>query len=199
MSTVGMHAPFTHYSGTIGKLVYRKYRGRTIVSVKPDADRPLSQAEVAHRQDFAQAAAWAKAALQDDELRPFYEALGKQRDIPAPRPARRSRGGRAAAVSDFLKRPTLEALDLAEYTGQAGDPIYFMASDNAGLVDTMVEIGDGNGTVFESGAAVEVDEGTCYWMYTAQSALPAGTPIAVNVKVVDRPGNIVEVSEEKAL
>jgi hypothetical protein len=189
MSTVGMHAPFTHYSGTIGKLVYRKYRGRTIVAVKPDADRPLSQAEVAHRQDFAQAAAWAKAALQDEELRPFYEALGKQRDIPA----------RAAAVSDYLKHPTLETLDLAEYTGQAGDPIYFMASDNAGLVDTMVEIGDGNGTVFESGAAVEVDADTGYWMYTALNNVPAGTPVAINVKVVDRPGNIVEVSEEKAL
>ena len=189
MSTVGMHAPFTHYSGTIGKLVYRKYRGRTVVSLKPDTDRTLSQAETAHRQDFAQAAAWAKAALQDEELRPFYEALGKQRDIPA----------RAAAISDFLKRPTLEALELAEYAGQAGDRIYFMASDNAGLVDATVTIGDGNGTVFESGAAVEVDEGTGYWMYTAQSALPAGTAVAVNVKVSDRPGNCVEASEEKVL
>ena len=53
MSKVEMHAPFTTFSGTIGKLVYRKYRGRTIVAMKPDADRPLSQAEVAHRQDFA--------------------------------------------------------------------------------------------------------------------------------------------------
>jgi len=122
MSTVEMHAPFTTFSGTIGKLVYRKVRGRTIVAVKPDPDRPLSQAEVAHRQDFAQAATWAKAAMQDDELRPFYEALGKQRDIPA----------RAAAISDYLKRPTLEGLDLAEFTGQAGDRIYFMAGDNAG-------------------------------------------------------------------
>ena len=156
--------------------------------MKPDADRPLSQAEVAHRQDFAQAATWAKAALQDEELRPFYEALGKKRDIPA----------RAAAVSDFLKRPTLEALDLSEYTGQAGDPIYFMASDNAGLVDATVTIGDGNGTVFESGAAVEVDADTGYWMYTAQSALPEVSLAAVNVRVSDRPGNMVEVSEEKA-
>jgi hypothetical protein len=189
MSTVELHAPFTTFSGTIGKLVYRKVRGRTIVALKPDADRPLSQAEVAHRQDFAQAAAWAKAALQDEELRPFYEALGKQREIPA----------RAAAISDFLKRPTLEALDLAEYAGQAGNPIYFMASDNAGLVDATVTITDGNETVFESGAAVEVEPDTGYWMYTTQSDLPAGTPATINVKVSDRPGNIVEASEEKVL
>ena len=188
MSTVELHAPFTTFSGTIGKLVYRKYRGRTIVAMKPDADRPLSQAEVAHRQNFAQAAAWAKVALQDEALRPFYEALGKQRDIPA----------RAAAVSDFLKQPTLEALDLSEYGGQAGDCIYFMASDNGGLVDATVTIGDGNGTVFESGAAVEVDDGTGYWMYTAQSDLMEVSRAAISVRVSDRPGNLVEVSEEKA-
>jgi hypothetical protein len=188
MSTVELHAPFTHFSGTIGKLVYRKVRGKTVVAVKPDADRPLSQAEVAHRQNFAQAAAWAKTALQDEELCPFYEALGKQRDIPA----------RAAAISDFLKRPTLEELDLSEYAGQAGDRIYFMASDNVGLVDATVAIGDGNGTVFESGAAVEVEAGTGYWMYTAQSAIPAGAIAMVKASVSDRPGNTVEVTEEKA-
>ena len=189
MSTVELHAPFTTFSGTIGKLVYRKVRGRTIVAVKPDANRPLSQAEVAHRQDFAQAATWAKAALQDEELRPFYEALGKQREISA----------RAAAISDYLKRPTLEALDLAEYAGQAGDHIYFMASDNAGLVNAMVTIGDGNGTVFESGPAVEVEPDTGYWMYTAKNDLQVGSTIMINVKGSDRPGHSVEVTEEKAL
>jgi len=189
MSTIEMHAPFTTFSGTIGKLVYRKYKGRTIVAMKPDPDRPLSQAEVAHRQDFAQAAAWAKAALQDEELRPFYEALGKQRDIPA----------RAAAVSDYLKRPTLEALDLSEYAGQAGDRIYFMASDNAGLVDAMVTIEYENGNIFENGMAVEVEPGTGYWMYTVQSALPTPATVLVKASVSDRPGNNVEVSEVKAV
>ena len=189
MSRVEMHAPFTTFSGTIGKLVYRKVRGRTIVAMKPDADRQLSQAEAAHRQDFAQAATWAKAALQDEELRPFYEALGKQREIPA----------RAAAISDFLKPPSLEALDLSEYAGGAGDQIYFMASDNAGVTDAMVTISDGDTFVFEGGKAVEVDPGTGYWMYTARTAIPAGTSGGIKVKVSDRPGNTVEVSEEKTL
>ena len=189
MSKTELQAPFTTFSGTIGKLVFRKVKGKTIVAVKPDPDRPLSEAEAEHRQDFAQAAGWAKTALQDEDLRPFYEALGKQREIPA----------RAAAVSDYLKRPTLDGLDLGEYAGRAGDPIYFMASDNVGLVDATVTIGDGNGTVFESGAAVEVDAGTGYWMYTAQNSLGAGGTVTVNVKVSDRPGNSVEMSEEKTL
>jgi len=189
MSKVELHAPFTTFSGTIGKLVYRKVRGRTIVAVKPDADRPLSEAEVAHRQDFALAATWAKAALQDEGLRPFYEALGKQRDIPA----------RAAAVSDYLKRPSIEALDLSEYNGQSGDHIYFMASDNAGLIDALVTISDEDGTVFESGTAVEVEPDTGYWMYTAINAVPAGSTVLIKASVSDRPGNIVETTEEKVL
>jgi len=189
MSKVELHAPFTTFSGTIGKLIYRKVRGKTIVAVKPDADRPLSEAEAAHRQDFAQAATWAKAALQDEELRPFYEALGKQREIPA----------RAAAISDFLKRPTLEALDLSEYTGQPGGKIYFMAGDNGGLVSATVIISDADGNSIESGVAVEVDAGTGYWMYDAQNAVPAGTTVLIKASVSDRPGNIVEVTQEKAL
>ena len=73
MPKIEMHAPFTTFSGTVGQLVYRKVRGRTIVAMKPDPDRPLSEKETAHRQVFTQAATWAKAAMQDEELRPFSQ------------------------------------------------------------------------------------------------------------------------------
>jgi hypothetical protein len=36
-------------------------------------------------------------------------------------------------------------------------------------------------------------------MYTAASAIPGGTTVTINVKVSDRPGNTVEVTQEKAL
>ena len=74
-----------------------------------------------------------------------------------------------------------------------------MASDNAGLVDATVTITDGDETVFESGAAVEVEPGTGYWMYTAQSDIPAGSTVQIKASVSDRPGNIVEASEENTL
>jgi hypothetical protein len=43
MPKIEMHAPFTIFSGTVGQLVYQKVRGRTIVAMKPDPDRPLSE------------------------------------------------------------------------------------------------------------------------------------------------------------
>ena len=104
MSSVEMHAPFTHFRGTIGKLVYRKVKGKTVVALKPDADRPLSQAETAHRKSFTEAAEWATAALKNDEFRQTYEELGRERDIPT----------RAAAVSDYLVSPSIEQPASAE-------------------------------------------------------------------------------------
>jgi hypothetical protein len=74
MSRVEMHAPFTAFSGTIGKLVYREIRGKTIVAVKPNANRPLSEAEVAHRQDFAQAAAWPKLSSMTSQQAPLSKS-----------------------------------------------------------------------------------------------------------------------------
>jgi len=128
--------------------------------------------------------------MKDQELGPFYEALGKQRDIPP----------YAAALADFLKRPSVEALDLSEYAGQAGGRIYFMASDNVGVTSALVAITNADGNLFERGVAVEVDAGTGYWMFTAQSSIPTGvTAVVINVRVSDRPGNVVELSEEKAL
>lgn len=189
MSKVEMHAPFTTFSGTIGKLVYRKVKGKTIVAMKPDPERPLSEKEVAHRQVFSQASTWAKAALQDEDLGPFYEALGKKRDLKA----------HAAAVSDFLKPPTLEALDLSDYTGLAGQRIYFRASDNGGIANATVTISDGGIEVMESGQAAEVDPGTGYWSYSASRSIPTGVQVAVTVKVSDRPGNVMELTEEKIL
>lgn len=190
MSKTDVHAPFNTFSGTIGKLVYREVNGKTIVSLRPKRRKgPQSQAALAHQRNFARASRWATAVLQDEESGPFYQALGKKREISA----------RAAAISDFLKPPTLEALDLSEYNGRAGDRIQFTANDNVGIENAMVTISDGDTFVFESGQAVEDEPGMGDWTYTALNTIPGGTAVTISVKVSDRPGNVVEVTEEKAL
>jgi len=73
-----------------------------------------------------------------------------------------------------------------------------MATDNVGVVSALVEITTADGNLFERGVAVEVDAGTGYWMYTAMSTIPAVAAAMINVRVSDRPGNVVEVTEEKA-
>jgi hypothetical protein len=189
MSKVEMHAPFKHYRGTIGDLVYKKYRGKTVVALKPEGKRRVSEAQSEHQQTFSQAATWAKAAVKDQELYPIYKALGDQREISA----------YAAAMADALKPPAIKGLDLTEYSGQAGDPIYFLATDNGEVRKALVAISDADGRTLEEGSAVEIDGDTGYRMYTTNSAIPVDTTVVVTVKVIDRPGNITELSESKTL
>lgn len=189
MSSVEMHPPFKHYRGKIGDLVYRKRKGKTIVALCPDADRPLKKREIAHRQNFSEAAAWATQALKNPELLEVYEELAGVRDIPI----------RAVAVADFLGRPSVETPDLSGYTGQIGNQILFQATDNIGVTGARVTISDEAGIPYESGIAVEVDEDAGLWMYTAMSAVPADSTALVKVQVNDRPGNIAEATAEKEL
>ena len=186
MSSVEMHPPFKHYRGKIGDLVYRKRKGKTIVALSPDADRPLKKGEIALRKNFTDASAWATLALKNPEMLQVYEELAEERDIPT----------RAVAVSDFLVRPTVETPDLSNYNGQIGSQILFQATDNVGVTGARVTISDEAGNRYESGIPVEIDADAGLWMYTALSAVPADTTVLVTVQVNDRPGNIAEVTEE---
>ncbi len=190
MSKTDLHAPFNTFSGTIGKLVYRVVDGKTIVSQRPKRRNvPPSEAALAHQQNFKRASRWAKVTLLDEEKGPFYKALGKKRKITA----------YAAAVSDFLKPPALEELDLSGYAGHAGDRISFIATDQGSVANATVTILDWDKTVLESGSAVENGPGSGIWTYTALNTLPAGLTVGINVKVSDHPGNTAELAEEKAL
>jgi hypothetical protein len=62
-----------------------------------------------------------------------------------------------------------------------------------------VTISDTTGTQYESGIPVEIDPKAGLWMSTTLSAVPAGTEALIKVQANDRPGNIAEVTEEKAL
>jgi hypothetical protein len=142
---------------------------RPSVALKPDDDRPVSQAEAAHRKTFTDAAEWATAALKNDEMRQTYEELGRERDIPT----------RAAAVSDYLVRPSIESPDLSGYAGQKGNQLLFVATDNVGVIGTWVTITDALGNPFESGVAAEIDPDAGLWMYTAQNTVPAETDVRI--------------------
>jgi hypothetical protein len=117
--------------------------------------------------------------MKSDEIRPIYEEIGQERDIPA----------RAVAVSDYLVRPPIQPLDRSSYAGQIGNRIYFVATDNVGLAGARVTISDIEGNPFESGIANEVDSEAGLWMYTTMTAVPAGTDALIKVQVSDRPGN----------
>lgn len=189
MTEVNLNETVNGYSGSIGRLVFRKYRGRTIVGRKPVSTKPPTEGQLAQREEFKEAVAFAKFAMVDPALREFYEPIALQRDITV----------YALAVGDYLKKPSIKPLDLSNYKGNIGDPIKIRAMDDIGLADVDVNIVAQDGTPIERGKAVETGLGSGKWTYTATKQVALGTDIFIEVVGVDHAGNKAKITENPAV
>jgi hypothetical protein len=179
MSDVDLHAPFMGYRGTIGKLVYKKYKGRTIASLKPGPRTTQSEAALAQQETFGKGIAYAKKALAKPAIRAYYETCSKEKDIPI----------FALMVGDYLNAPSMDELDLSEYKGQVGDPIAITTHDDVGVISVEVTLTTMDGTVIEKGQAVEAKVRSGNWVYIATAPVVQGTDIFIEAEGFDRAGN----------
>jgi len=141
-----------------GKLVLRRgRRGQTIVSQKPvfALDREFSAAQKEHQQAFREAAAYAKAAKNEQV---YLERAKKTGQAPY-----------NLAVRDWFNKPQIVELDVTGWNGQAGQVIRIKAVDDVRISRVSVVITDGNGTVFERGNAQPGDASWWTYMTTAQA------------------------------
>ena len=185
MTKTTLNPTIEEYRGSVGKLVFKKYKGRTIVAKKPVRTKEPGPAELARREHFKEAVAYAKSVLADPAAREFYKPISFQRDISI----------YALAVGDFLKKPTIKPLDLTKYKGQIGDPISIRATDDIGLADLDVKLVSDQGTLIEQGKAVEIGVGSGKWTYTATASVALGSDIFIELSGVDHAGNRVKYSE----
>lgn len=145
MSETELHAPFLGYRGTIGKLVYKKYKGRTIVSHKPGRRTKKNEEGAPQTKVFGTGITYAKKAMAKPAVRAFYQERAKALETPI----------FALAVGDYLNAPTIEELDFDEYMGQVGDIILITTHDDVGVVRLEVSLTAADGTPIEKGLAVE--------------------------------------------
>jgi hypothetical protein len=141
MSDVELNETINGYRGSIGKLVFKKYKGRTIVGRKGKISKPPTEGQLAQRAEFKEASAFAKTVKANPTLLAFYEPIARQRDVTL----------RVVAMGDYLSKPTIKPLDLSNYKGQIGDVIEIRATDDLGLADLNVKIVAQDGTPIESG------------------------------------------------
>jgi hypothetical protein len=185
MTKTNLNPTIDDYRGSIGKLVFKKYRGRTIVAKKPVITAEPSQAQVAQRIRFKEAAAFGKFAQNDPALCAIYEPIAQMRQVTV----------YTVAVQDYLKKPVIKLLDLFEYKGRVGDHILIEASDEVGLASLDVTLESNDGTLIESGQPVESAPGTGKWTYKATVAVPYGSDIFIHVVAVDHAGNRTKLSK----
>lgn len=185
MSDVELNETINGYRGSIGKLVFKKYRGRTIVSRKVLSTKPPTEGQLAQRAEFKEASAFARTVKANPDLLAFYGPIAKQREVTV----------RVVAMGDYLKKPILKPLDLSTYKGRIGDVIEIRAADDLGLAELNVKIVAQDGTPIESGQAFEEGDRSGKWVYTATAQVALGSDVFIEVKGVDHAGNETKLTE----
>jgi hypothetical protein len=163
----------------MGDMVFKKRGKKVYVSIKPEGTGDPSAAQLAQRKYFKKAVNYANAVLADEGSRAFYDDLAQRRDSTA----------RALCIADFLNGPSIDELDLSGYRGRVGDRILIATNDDVGVVSVAVSLASVDGTIIESGQAVEQGAGSGTWEYVATVPVPLGTDIFIEAEGYDRPGH----------
>lgn len=178
MANVRLNPILEQIRGAVGDLVFKRYEERVILSRKPDASgRPPTPAQAAQRERFRQAALYGRVVMADPEARAFYEGEADERHVPL----------FSLTIADFFNAPEITEVDVADYHGARRDVIRITAMDDVGVARVEVSITTADGTVVETGEAVE--EGG-HWRYEATASVAAGTEVRIEVRAYDRPGGM---------
>jgi hypothetical protein len=167
--------------GKFGKqFVFRKYKARTIASRKAEPTASTTDAQLEHRAKFRLAAAYARRAMLNPELKAEYEAMSRAHD---------NSSAFAAAVADYLKPVTITGILTQEYHGELGFPLAITVSDIFKIKTMKITLTDRDGNILDSGSAQLLPEYANY-VFTTAVAVPDITGLSIKVEVTDRPGNI---------
>jgi len=176
MAKLQLNSALSSISGAIDNWVYRRRAGRMVIGRRPMFTDPRTPAQLATREQFRQAASYARAAGADPTLRAFYDGLARTRQQPV----------FSLMLTDYLKPPVVDEIVLTDYHGQVDDRIVIRASDDVGVTGVMVKLQAADDSVLEEGAAV-LEGGA--WVYRGTTAPPAGDPVTITATAVDRPGH----------
>lgn len=168
-----------HLHGHLGKMVFKERQGQDIVAEKPDqVNQPNSAAQLAQRESFRQAAAYAKGAMADTAAHAAYLARANElHSSPV-----------AVVVKDWMTESVVTAIDLSNYNKHVGDAILIAAQDDFAVTGVTVAIVDSTHAPVESGAAA-FDAASGSWKYTATVDASAKSGLTVTATASDRPGN----------
>jgi hypothetical protein len=170
-------------SGMIGKqIVFRSWNGKTFISVAPKKPKKQSPVQKENRSKFKRATIYAKSMMKDPIKKAEYKDIAKKLQLP---------NAYTAAITDYMRNPQIEALDLASYSGKADEEIKVTASKKAfEIQEVEVTIVDQNGEAIEEGKAVKGLGNE--WIYKTINNIEKKEPVKFLIKVRDRTGNIRE-------
>jgi hypothetical protein len=171
-----------NYHGMMGGIVFRCRGDKSIMSKRPDCSRVVkTKAQKDNMKRFAAATIYGKTVLNDPILREKYEKKKKMYQSIW-----------NAAISDFMSKPKVQAIDVKDYKGVPGNEISISALDRFKFEAVIVTILNILGQVLESGRAfaMPLSDGM-EWVYKATVMNSSLKGSKVVVRVTDLPGNVV--------
>ena len=173
------------YHGRFGNAVLRWRGGKSILSKMPDCSRVVkTKAQKANMKRFAAATIYGKKVLSDPWLSEKYRKKKKMYQSIW-----------NAAISDFMLKPKVDAIDVKGYKGLSGNKISISAPDRYKFEAVIVTILNVLGLVIESGPAVaRPSSDSMEWDYVVKEINPSYRGSRVIVRVSDLPGNVVQES-----
>jgi hypothetical protein len=168
------------------ELVFRDWAGKTVVSRAPGRRKRNSTPEqMETRINFKSASRYANAITKsaDKSLADAYAFLLKPRQNVYSR-----------ALEDFMKAPEIKFIHTDLYFGEVGDKITVRAVDDFRVLRVLLEITLSDGTLLESGYAVQNVNGID-WTYIATKDNNLSEGCKIKAIATDVPGNegILEV------
>lgn len=190
MAKVKLNPVLEQIRGKVGDLVFKRYGEEMVVGRKPDhTGIQPTEAQLEHQERFRQAVLYGRLVMADPQKKALYEKASRALGKPL----------FSLTVADFFNAPVVDEVDLSAYAGAAGDPIVVRAHDDFDVTRLLVNVSNANGENIESGEAEETPAKSGRWVYTASTAVPAGTNVRIAVTVSDQPGGTGEATAEKSL
>jgi len=179
MSHTKNNALTKNYRGKFGnQFVLRNRNGKSIMAAMPmRKNDSMTPAQAEARRRFANASQYAKNILLDPDMQVAYAA--------------KATGGMSAynvAMTDYLKAPWVEEIDVTAYTGNSGEKIRVQAFDDFMVTEVTVKIIAPDETIVESGPC-ELDTLGIWWEYTATQSIADLTGHEIIATARDLPGH----------
>lgn len=190
MAKVKLNPVLEQIRGQVGDLVFKHYGDEMVVGRKPDRSGIVpTEGQLEHQDRFRQAVLYGRLVMADPQKKALYEKASKASGKPL----------FSLTIADFFNAPVVDEVDLSAYSGAAGDQIVVRAHDDFQVTHLRVNVSDASGVGIESGEAEETPAKSGRWVYTATTAVPAGTNVRIAVTVSDQPGGTGEATAEKPL
>ncbi len=166
--------------GKIGDMICRKVGDLTIVSRAPDYSKiKWSKAQKAARKRFSAAVKYANKALENKEVRDYYE---KKRKVKQTK--------NNVAIADYMVNPRIERINADQYKGRKGDTIRIDTWSNFGVASVIVVILNALGYEVERGMAIEMPfSATSEWIYKSKEENSYWQGGHIEVRAASLPGN----------